>query len=308
MRYEGLFNGSPHGEQTSNVIGDQGIVLTGTWYPRPDQMCSYHLAARLPHGYEAISEAEIIKKASKGNGTVFVFDFPHPLDGINLIASDRYKIAKDSFGGIEIFAYFFPEDADLVKTYLAHTKDYLKLYNTLISEFPYKRFSIVENLLPTGYSMPTYTVLGQQVVRLPFIPETSLGHEILHQWFGNLVYIDYGKGNWAEGLTTFLADLLYQDEKGQGTEYRKGALIDYQSYVNDKNEFPLKEFRQRTDHASEAIGYGKALMVFQMLKNLVGEERFYDSIRYLVVEKPFKKASWQDIKEAFEKYYHNDLS
>ncbi len=63
--------------------------------------------------------------------------------------------------------------------------------------------------------MPTYTLLGQDIVRLPFIVETSLGHEILHQWFGNLVYIDYEKGNWAEGLTTYLADHLYEEQKGR---------------------------------------------------------------------------------------------
>src|SRR5208337_4444995 len=101
------------------------------------------------------------------------------------------------------------------------------------------RFSIVENSMPVGYSMPTYTVLGQAVVRLPFIPETSLGHEILHQWFGNSVYVDYAGGNWAEGLTSFLADHLYEEEKGRGKEYRKGLLIDFASYVNDKNDFPL---------------------------------------------------------------------
>jgi len=183
----------------------------------------------------------------------------------------------------------------------------LELYDHLIGSFPYKRFSIVENFLPTGYSMPTYTLLGQEVVRLPFIPETSLGHEVLHQWFGNLVYIDYAKGNWAEGLTTFLADLLYQEEKGRGVEYRKESLINYQSYVNEKNEFPLKDFRERRDYASEAIGYGKALMVFQMLKKMVGEERFYESIRYFTEENRFRKASWEDICRAFEKISQKNL-
>jgi aminopeptidase N len=308
--YEGVFkepsSGFP-GEQPSSVISGRGIFLTGTWYPKPRQMCRYHLMATLPDGYEAVSEAEVIKKTAHDGKTVFAFDFPHPLDSINLIATDRYKIAKDRFGRVEIFAYFFPEDLDLVKTYMEHTKHYLELYDHLISSFPYKRFSIVENFLPTGYSMPTYTLLGQEVLRLPFIPETSLGHEILHQWFGNLVYIDYTKGNWAEGLTTFLADLLYQEKKGRGSEYRKQSLINYQSYVNEKNEFPLRDFTERTGYASEAIGYGKALMVFQMLKKMVGGKRFYESIRYFTEENRFRKASWEDIRRAFEKFYQKNL-
>jgi aminopeptidase N len=308
IRYEGIFRASGQPEGTSSVIGPQGIFLTGTWYPKPDEMCHYHLMATLPEGYEAVSEAETIGKATKGGRTNFSFHFPHPLDSINFIATHRYRVVKDHFDGVEIFAYFFLEDIDLVKTYMERTKHYLKLYDTLISKYPYKRFSIVENFLPTGYSMPTYTLLGQVVVRLPFIPQTSLGHEILHQWFGNSVYIDYRKGNWAEGLTTYLADYFYEEEKGRGSEYRKGVLINYLSYVNDKNAFPLKDFVERTDTASEAIGYGKALMVFQMLKKLVGEERFYESIRHFATEMRFKKASWKDIQRAFEKYDQRDLS
>ncbi len=308
IRYEGTFRGVDHPEETSSVIGGQGIFLTGTWYPRPDQMCIYHLRAKLPDGFEAISEAETIEKIRENGHTVIAFDFPHPLDSISLIASDRYKIVKNHFNGVDIFAYFFREDSHLIPAYIERTKRYLRLYNDLISRFPYKRFSIVENFLPTGYSMPTFTLLGQAVVRLPFILETSLGHEILHQWFGNSVYIEYRKGNWAEGLTTYLADHLYEEEKGRGSEYRKGALIDYMSYVNDKNEFPLKDFQGRTDDASKAIGYGKALMMFQALKNMVGQERFYESIRYFTAEMRFRKASWEDIRRAFEKYCRKDLT
>jgi aminopeptidase N len=311
IQYEGLLAQPaqvlPRGE-ASRVIGEKGIFLTGTWYPRPSQMGHYHLTAILPEGYEAVSEAETIQKKRNDGKTVFVFEFPHPVEAISLIASDRYRIVPDHFRGVQIFAYFFPEDAGLVKTYIAHAKNYLQLYENLIGPFPYPRFSIVENFLPTGYSLPTYTVLGQQVIRLPFIPQTSLGHEILHQWFGNMVYIDDQKGNWAEGLTTFLADHLYEEEKGRGFAYRKGVLIDYQSYVNEKNGFALKDFRERTDDASQAIGYGKALMVFRMLKNLVGEDRFYEAIRYFAAQMRFRKASWEDIQRAVEKYYPKDLN
>jgi aminopeptidase N len=308
IMYEGVFKDTPDRQQLLDVISDKGISLTGTWYPRPDRLCRYHLTAVAPQGYEAISEAETIEKSSANGRTVFTFNFPHPLEGINLIASHRYRVVKDSFEGIEILAYFFPEDADLSKTYIDRTKGYLKLYEGLIGKYPYKRFSIVENFLPTGYSMPTYTLLGQGVLRLPFIPETSLGHEILHQWFGNSVYIDFQKGNWAEGLTTFLADLFYQEEKGRGPEYRKGTLIDYQSYINEGNEFPLRDFTEKTGPASEAIGYGKTAMVFQMLKDMLGPERFYQSIKDFSRDMRFRKASWEDLRKAFEKHHQGELT
>ena len=235
IRYEGVFR--DNNRDNNNVIGEKGISLTGLWYPQIEGLFKYRLKATLPEGYEAVSEAEGIIKNTKNGSAEFIFEFPHPIDGISLVAAKRYKIIKDSFNDIEILAYFFHEDIELAKKYIEYTKKYLKLYEGIIGKYPYKRFSVVENFLPTGYSMPTYTLLGQDVVRLPFIVETSLGHEILHQWFGNLVYIDYEKGNWAEGITTYLADHLYEEQKGKGWEYRKQALIDYASYVNKKMNF-----------------------------------------------------------------------
>lgn len=316
IRYEGIFKDDKAVHDTNygavgNIIDERGVSLTGTWYPQiygqRDELYKYNLKADLPNGYEAVSEGERIGKITKEGKTEFAFEFPHPVDGINLIATNRYEIIKDSFNSIEIYAYFFREDIELARKYIEYTKKHLNLYENLIGKYPYKRFSIVENFLPTGYSMPTYTLLGQDIVRLPFIVETSLGHEILHQWFGNLVYIDYGKGNWAEGLTTYLADHFYEEQKGKGWEYRKQMLIDYSSYVNNKNEFPIKDFRGRTDFSSKSIGYGKTAMVFHMLRNIGGDDAFYKSLRDFISENRFKRASWDDIKNVFEKTYKKDL-
>jgi uncharacterized iron-regulated protein len=289
------------------VIGKKGISLTGLWYPRIEGLFRYRLKTTLPEGYEAVSEAEAIAKNIKNGSAEFIFDFPHPVDGISFVAAKRYEITKDSFNDIEIFAYFFQEDARAAKLYLDYTKTYLALYEKLLGKYPYKRFSVVENFLPTGLSMPTYTLLGQDVVNLPFIVETSLGHEMLHQWFGNFVYADYEKGNWTEGLTTYLADHLYEEQKGRGWEYRKQTLIDYESYVNDKNEFPVREFRGRVDFASKGIGYGKAAMIFHMLKKMTGEDVFSRSLRDFIKEKAFQRASWDDLRAIFERNYGKDL-
>jgi hypothetical protein len=105
------------------------------------------------------------------------------------------------------------------------------MYEDMLGPYPFRRFAVVENILPTGYGMPTFTLLGRQVLKLPFIPETSLGHEILHSWFGNSVYVDYAKGNWSEGLTSYLADHYYDALKEKGWQYRKKIIENYESYV-----------------------------------------------------------------------------
>jgi uncharacterized iron-regulated protein len=304
--YEGVFKRGKDVADTNygvvpSVIDDGGISLTGLWYPCIDGLSLYHLSATLPDGFTAVSEAEEIRKSVNNGQVNFIFDFPHPAVGINFIAAREYEEIKSTVNGTGIYAYFFREDRPLAGTYIEYAKKYITLYEDMLGKYPFKRFSIVENFLPSGYSMPSFTLLGRDVVRLPFIVETSLGHEILHQWFGNLIYVDYDKGNWAEGLTSYLADHLYEEQKGRGWEYRKQILIDYESYVHENNEFPLKDFTGRADFSSKAIGYGKAAMVFHMLRRRMGDEAFNRSLRDLVLEKRFQRASWDDIKSIVEK-------
>ncbi len=312
IRYEAVFRSTRPPDDSNpgaieNVIDERGISLTGLWYPRVMGLSKYSLTATLPERYEAISEADEITKVKKDGFVEFHFEFPYPLQGINFVASDRYSVLSDNFNSIKIYSYFFKEDSGLAEEYIEFTKQYLKLYEDIVGKFPFRRFSIVENFLPTGFSMPTFTLLGNRVVRLPFIVETSLGHEILHQWFGNLVYIDHDGGNWAEGLTTYLADHMYKELEGSGWEYRKHILIDYMSYVNDDNDFPLKNFSSRFDHASKAVGYGKAAMVFHMLKNSLGKETFFKALQEFIRNNRFREASWNDLRLSFEKGYGSEL-
>lgn len=295
------------GQDPSCVIDDKGISLSGSWHPSVEGLAYYDFRALVPDHLVAISEAEAIETEKEPRGNLFSFRFPHPVDGINFIAG-RFGVKKEKFRDIDLYAYFFPEDRGLADEYLKYTKKYLEFYENMVGKYPYKRFSVVENFLPTGFSMPTFTLLGQDVVRLPFIVRTSLGHEILHQWLGNLVYVDYEKGNWVEGLTTYLADHLYEEQEGRGWQYRKQILIDYESYVLPENEFPLKDFRSRTDFASRAIGYGKSAMVFHMLKKLIGDDAFSMSIKKLVEGNKFKRVSWDDLKVIFEKESGKELN
>ncbi len=301
--YEAVLTGTAMDIQNVGVVGSvvsgEGISLTGRWYPEIGGLALYSLRAVVPDGFTAVSEADEIKVRDTPGGKEFIFHFPHPRDQMTL-AAGRYEVISDTVGDTEIYAYFFKEDASLAVTYLDYTKRYIKMYDEMLGLYPYKRFSVVENFLPTGYSMPTYTLLGRDVVLLPFIVETSLGHEILHQWFGNSVYGDPAGGNWLEGLTTYLSDHLYEERKGEGSAYRKKAMVEYQSYVNAGNAAPLRDFQGRVDPPSKAIGYGKGAMFFHMLKERVGGEGFYRALRTFVESYSFRRASWVNIREVFE--------
>ncbi|VAX34133.1 hypothetical protein MNBD_NITROSPIRAE03-866 [hydrothermal vent metagenome] len=281
----------------SNVVDTTGVMLLQQWYPEFKGDFIYSLTVEVPKGFEAISESEAATVSVDRDIKTISFEFPHPLAGITLVAG-KYRVQEEKFQGISIKTYLFSEDAELAASYIENTKRYLKLYKSMLGAFPYKSFAIVENIFQTGYSFPTYTLLGSKVIRLPFIVGTSLGHEILHQWFGNYVYVDYKSGNWSEGLTTYLSDHWYKELKGEGAEYRKKIMVDYMNYVSADNEIALKDFISREDFASMTIGYGKSAMVFHMLRKRLGDDAFFKGLREFIEYNKYREATWDDIRDS----------
>ncbi len=155
--------------------------------------------------------------------------------------------------------------------------------------------------------MPSFTLLGEKVIRFPFILYTSYPHELLHNWWGNSVYVDYEKGNWCEGLTAYMADHLMKEQQGKGADYRRNALQQYTNHVQDYNDFPIAEFRSRNNPAEAAIGYGKVMMANHMLRKEFGDENFINAYRKFYKEYKFKNASFDDIRKCFEDVVGADL-
>ncbi|NIS78143.1 MAG: hypothetical protein GTO00_11245, partial [Deltaproteobacteria bacterium] len=307
FRYDGLF---PPGKEEevienvgvtgSNIIDERGIMLISGWYPSFSRPCLYRLEVTLPEGFEALSESNGVKVAEapeKGFKTL-IFDSPIPLDGITLVGG-RHVLRKERYRGVSINTYFFPEEDHLSTLYRDSVKKYLDLYGEMLGRYPFGSFSVVENIFQTGYSFPTYTLLGSRILPLPYIPETSLGHEFLHQWFGHLVEVDRDKGNWSEGLTTYLADHWYKELKGEGHVYRKKILIDYVNYVTPSREIPVSRFQGRVDFATRAIGYGKTAMIFHMVRKTLGDDAFFSSLKTFIEENEAGRAGWDDLRDSF---------
>ena len=286
---------------SGSYIDSQGAALFGHWFPRFEGLAYYTLKARVPGHWLAVSEADSIDKA----GLAWGFDFPYPREEVSLVAGPYIK-SKTTWNNVSIEAYFFPEDSDLAQDYVAKARHFLALYSEMIGTYPFKRFAIVENRLPTGYGFASFTLLGQKVARLPFIADTSLGHEILHSWFGNSVYVGRG-GNWSEGLTTYLADHLYEEKRGKGASYRHNALVEYQSYIHGHAPFTLSEFTYRMDRPAKAVGYIRGFMLFHMLRQHLGEENFYNGVRLFYKKNKFSRATFDDLRLSFQNAAHEDL-
>ncbi len=305
---------APAGMQSDNLISEDGITLAGLWHPLPDRNMLYTLEARLPRGFTGISEATASGTRVGPDGSrIFTSRFDHPVRGIHFVAGPYKVTSRGLDNGVTLRSYFFAEDQALASEYLEKTATYIKRFQELIGPYPYSSYAVVENRLPTGYGMPTFTLLGQAVVRLPFIKDTSLGHEVLHSWFGNSVHVAEEGGNWCEGLTTYLADQMFAEEKGEGATYRKNQLLRYDAYVPRDNSIALEQFVNASDSQPmarqvRAVGYDKGAMVFHMLRRRLGDDLFFAALRHFFQNYRYQSAGWEELEQSFSTVSGRDLT
>lgn len=285
------------------TISEKGTFLAAGsgWYPwHAESDPTFRVRVEAPLGIEAVTAGRRVRYANTKTQTSSVWEGERPVGPLSL-AAGNYRILRSEGDGIPIATYFFPESEDLAPSYLKAAADYLTLYQELFGPYPFGKFAIVENFFPTGYGFPSWTLLGRSVIRLPFIIETSLGHEIAHSWWGTGVRVDLRQGNWSEGLTSYVAEHLYKERSSaaEGREYRLNVLRDYASLAGPAEDFALMDFLRRDSRASQAIGYGKSAMVFHMVRKRIGEEAFWGGLKKLAVERMYQKIAWEDFAAAF---------
>jgi aminopeptidase N len=136
----------------------------------------------------------------------------------------------------------------------------------------------------------------------------SLAHEVLHNWWGNGITVDYASGNWAEGLTTYMADYALERDKGE-TEARSMRvkwLRDYAALPAQRDQ-PVRAFKSKQHQASQVIGYNKVAFIFHMLANEIGQPTFVDGLQRFWSEHVYGPAAWEDLQAAFEQAAGRDL-
>ncbi|MGO9016747.1 MAG: M1 family metallopeptidase [Syntrophobacteraceae bacterium] len=376
-------------------IGDRGTFLLADsgWYPSfagwraataelpackiaaGEIAEDFNLEVTAPRGIYAVTAGELIGHEDRGAISISSWKTGPIGQGLSLSAgryivrgvSPRTGSALKPSASPPVYTYFTSENDSLSETYLKAAASHIEFYERLFGPYPFPKFAIVENFFPTGYGFPSYTLLGASVLKLPFIPQTSLRHEIAHSWWGNGVLVDYASGNWCEGLTTYVADYLSQEipsaaegngqsgwrshrpaaeglsgEYGRGASpphhpdsslaprsseiagmagsppppkvaalrngdpgrsaallYRQQILQEYATFVASGADFALRSFESRSSPATKAVGYGKAAFVFHMIRQKLGDEAFWNSLRQIYKERLFVRTSWEDFRDVF---------
>lgn len=289
-------------------LGPEGGFLTGDWLAHPPgSLATWTIDGETPTGQKWLTPGQLMFEDAREGRYRASFQNMQP-SAPPMLITGPFLVAEKMAGETRVRTYFHAELSPLADGYLTDAARYVEHYAKKIGPFPYPGFAMVSGPVPVGLGLPGMTYMGRRVLALPFIRATSLPHEVLHNWWGNAVEVDYASGNWAEGLTTYQADHAQAASKARdgGREKRLEWLRNYAALPPERDA-PVTAFRSKSHDASQVVGYGKVAYIFHMLKTRLGAAVFDKALRRFYVDNRHTTAGWAQIQTAFESDSGKDL-
>ena len=333
VHYHGIINDPPRDprhlrfvtpSETAGYIGPEGVYVSSEshWYPDiPESVSTYALLVAVPTGWTVVTQGKAGESRACPAGlcrndqmATTEWAVMQPTEALTLVANTFVTSFRDwttqTGQRIQLSTYLFPDDAYLAEEYLDATARYLDVYIPLLGPYPFEKFAVVENFFASGLGMPSFTLLGSSVIKRHYVQPYALGHEIVHSWIGNGVFNRAERGNWVEGLTTYLANYYWHElmgDRAQARDQRRLMVQGYNLHVPPERDYPVGQFTQKQDEHDNAIGYQKASMLFHLLRQEVGEETFWRALMSLVAQYRGRHAEWRDLERVFAEESRQDL-
>ena len=220
------------------------------------------------------------------------------------------------YRGIPIESWVFAKDRDAgFYDFAVPVKDVMAFYSEWIGPYSYEKLANIQSNSVSGgmeaasailYSAGSVT--GTRSVRW----RNVVIHEIAHQWFGDAVTESDWNDVWlSEGFATYFTLLFIEHAYGRG-EFAAGLTASRKTVVDftAKNPAYRVVHENLTDMAqvTSAMTYQKGGWVLHMLRQRLGDDRFWTGIRDYYARYRDGNASTANFREAMERASGEKLS
>ena len=191
MSYRGQINDPPREprhlrfvtpSETSGHIGLEGVYLSGEsqWYPDViGSFSTYRVSAQIPQGWTVVASGRKEGETTSAGKTSSTWIVQDQSEAFTLVANKFVTTSREwkspTGQRVELQTHFLPDNAGLAEEYLDATARYLDAYVRILGNYPFDKFSVVENFFASGLGLPSFTLLGSGSIKRHYIQPYALG-------------------------------------------------------------------------------------------------------------------------------------
>lgn len=220
------------------------------------------------------------------------------------VLSSKFTKTSESVDGT-IVNYYSYDDSDADASISVAVKA-IKTFNQLFGKYPYATVSVVKaNFVHGGMEFPNMVLIADDITGHQDY-EYVIIHELAHQWWYGVVGNNEYVNSWLdEGLTEYSTILFYENNPDYGLDYDsmiKGVNKNYKlfvevySRVNGSVDTSMN--RRLDEYATEPeyvnCTYTKGTLLFDTLRETVGDKRFFKALKNYYKDYMFKIVSAED--------------
>ena len=293
----------------------------GWWMDRPttagDAVYSetglYEIKLTVPENFVVAMSGSEIDRFPVGDGMMTHHYVSGPMRDSLLVTGPEFGKLTEMVDDIAVNVFYWPGGESAAESVMQIATDSVRIFNEQFGPYPYAELDVAETFNFTGIEYPGIVVIADRSwVRGNSFMETTVAHEVAHQWWYSLVGNDQVNHPWIDESLTSFSEYIYArgvyDEQ-RGKEAQTADRDSYNFYRGTgapdlKLNLPVIAYQ---DNNYGMIIYVKGPLFYAELEQELGTEQFFKAVQLYFERNRYQVAESQDVLEAFEEATGQDL-
>jgi aminopeptidase N len=293
------------------------------WIPcfdYPNERSTSEMIITVDKPLSVVSNGTLESTRENADGTsTFHWKMSQPLTTYLLsVVAAEFNVVHDKLGSLPIDYYVLKDvDEATARRTMGKTPKMIEFFNRVIgTPYAYSKYATVcvpefgGGMEHTSATTMTDSILLDPIEALERDSDSIVGHELAHQWFGDLMTCRDWSNLWLnEGFASYFDPLFTEFDKGEDA-FRLAMANDLAGYLNQDRQYrrPIVETRYNDPwQMFDGVTYSKGACVLHALRGTIGDDAWWRGIKGYVAANKNSNVETSDFKKAMETASGRDL-